>query len=932
MSTAAALAGAPGERDPDRLDERTPLVGREAELAAIARWLESARPALVEIEGEAGIGKTVLWEEGVRAARDAGALVLVSRPVEIETTVAYGALASVLEPALAAADGAVPAPRRRALEGALRLRDVPVSSLDETAVALGALSVLEAAAARRPVIVAIDDIQWLDGSSRVALTYALRNLQPRDDVAVLLTRRAGPESWLELGGCPLGLGSTRLRPGPLSAGALHRVIRDRLGTPLPRPALLRVHAASRGNPFHALELARLRGDGAGGRAFVVPPSLGEALRGRIRDLSPRAQSLLLAVATAGEPSVPLLSRLEPAGVESPLVEAIEHGVLVLGDGVVRFSHPLFASAVYGDATEQKRRRLHLRLATLADTPESGARHLALAGTGPDEAVAAALVQGAESACGRGARSAGAELFEQAAALTPLTDGDRRARRLIAAAQAHFQSGNADRARALLEDVVATDGSASFDALCVLGAVLDETIGGTASLPVLERSLDAADVAVRARARRGLAQALAYVGDLDRALEQADAAVAEARSLADRSHLVYGLAMQALVRKMAGHRGWREPLERGLELEATVELPDLDGCPSAFEADTLRLGLELDGARDAYQRMLARAADYGDVRTEAWCRFGLAAVETLAGRWDAAGEHAGELRDLADQTGVLRLPALRTAAHLQVLRGDAESARTLLRSATADAEPAGELHNLRSLLQLEGLLELSSGDAESARAPLRRAREIAEQMAVGEPSMLTFLLDEVEAHAQTGDTASAVAVLMTFNRRCDGHCAAWIAPLVLRARGLVEAAARDLDTACGSLEAAVAAEDDLPLPLERARTRLALGRVLRRLQRRSRARAELGEALARFEALGAALWAERAREELARVGGRSSSPHKLTPTERQIAALVAGGETNREVAASLFVTPKTVEATLTRVYRKLGVRSRTELARYLVERS
>jgi DNA-binding CsgD family transcriptional regulator len=172
--------------------------------------------------------------------------------------------------------------------------------------------------------------------------------------------------------------------------------------------------------------------------------------------------------------------------------------------------------------------------------------------------------------------------------------------------------------------------------------------------------------------------------------------------------------------------------------------------------------------------------------------------------------------------------------------------------------------------------------------------------------------------------------MAFDRRCAGSRAPWIAPLVLRARGIVEAAARDLETARASLEAAVAAEDRLPLPLERARTRLALGRVLRRLQQRSRAREELEEALARFGDLGATLWADRTRDELARVGGRAPSDDELTPAELRVASLAAVGKSNREIAIALFVTPKTVESALTRVYRKLGVRTRTELAGRLRE--
>lgn len=910
------------------------IVGRDTELEAIGRWLQGARPALLEIEGEAGIGKTTLWEAGVRAARDAGALVLSCRPVEIETAVSYGALASLLEPALALVADAVPEPRLRALEGALRLREVTSSSLDETAVALGAVSVLRAAAEQQPVVLALEDVQWLDTSSRVALTYAIRKLRTGDDVAVLLTRRLGAGGGaLDLTGSDVALGTKALHPGPLSLGALHRVIRGRLGVPLSRPKLVRVHDASRGNPLYALELARVV-SGADLRevALAVPASLAEALRTRLEALTAPTRKLLLVVATAGEPRRELLSRLTDAanGWEAELDEAIRHGVLALVERRVRFAHPLYASTVYADADEHERRRIHARLGELAETAEERAGHVALAGLESEAVVATALEEAAEAACRRGARGTGAVLLEQAAALAPAEDLQARDRRLVAAAHAHFQSGDPERARTLLDEIATGAGPLRHVALCDLGTLLDETVGGDACFAAFEGAVESADPTVVARAHRGLAQALAYVGNLDDALGHADAAVASAEPLADRRSLVYALAAQALVRKFAAHPGWRESLDRGLELESMVELHELDSCPSAFDADTRRLVLDLGGARAAYDRMLVRATEHGDVPTEAWCRFGLAATEVASGRWDAAAGHARELRDLAEQTGFLRLPALRTDAHLALLLGDADRARGLLCDVAEEAELQGEVFNLRAALQLEGLLELSLGDAAAAIPPLRRAHELAEQMSVGEPGMLIFLLDEVEALAATGDPGGAAAVLNTFAERAPADSAPWATPLVLRGRGLVQAAERDLDGACASLEAAVAAEQALPLPLERARTRLLLGIVLRRAQRRAAAHAVLTEARGLFEGLGAALWAARAEDELARIGGRAPSRHELTPTERRIAGLVAEGMTNREVAAALFVTAKTVESALTRVYRKLDVRSRTELARRFPE--
>jgi DNA-binding CsgD family transcriptional regulator len=903
------------------------VVGRDAELEAVRRWLDAPRPALLQVEGEAGIGKSTIWEAAAAAARERGARVLACRPVEIEATVAYGALASLLERELAGVEVEVPLPRLRALEGALRLRDVPESRLDETGVALGLLSVLRALAARQPVALAVEDVQWLDSSSRGTLAYALRNLRAGDDVAVLLTRRT-PGAALGLTNSELAAGEERLSLGPLSIGALHRMIRSRFGTPLSRPKLARVHELSRGNPLYALELARVIAlSEPGDAAIALPDSLGAALRARTDALAQPTREVLLVLAAAGEARPRLLAdALESAGIGDALEEATRHGIVAGDGGRVRFTHPLLASTVYGAASAIERQAIHARLGRVAETAEERARHLALSGSGPDEAVASALVSAAEQACSRGARGAGAALYEQAAALTDPEDAEARARRIVLAADAHFQAGDSERARTLLEEVVAGATRVRFEALSLLGMLLDETVGGSASLASFEAALATDDAGLAADVHRRLAQVLVYVGDGDRALEHADAAVAGAETLADRSVLAYALSMQALVQKIAAHPGWRESLERALELEARLGLAELDVCPSAVEADTRRLSYELDAGRTAYERLLGRASDLGDVRAESWCRFGLAVLELLAGRLAAAAEQVEELTNLAEQTSLMRLPALRAAGHLAVLRGDVRRARALLDAVAAEAEPAGELLNLRAVLQLRGLLELSLGDAESALEPLGRARLIAQETAVGEPAMLAFQLDEVEALAATGDAAAARAVLDGFEARSDGS--PWVEPLLLRSRGVVQAAAGELEAARGALESAIAAGDRLPLPLERARTMLALGRVLRRLQQRTAAQATLREALERFEGIGAVLWADRAREELARIGGRAGSRDELTATERQIAELVAEGRTNREVGSLLFVTPKTVESALTRIYRKLGVRSRTELARRL----
>ena len=909
--------------------ERPAIVGRAPELEAIARWLDGPAPALLEIEGAAGIGKTTLLEEGVARARDAGALVLSSRPAEVESPVSYGALASLLGEVLPVVADRVPPPRRRALEGALRLREVVASSLDETAVALGALSVLRAASASRHVVVAIDDVQWLDESSRTVLTYACRNLGSDDDVSVVAATRldAGGGS-LALAGCPLAVGRQRLRLEPMSVGAVHRMVHALLGTPLSRPRLVRLHAVSGGNPLHAIELARVVAVAdPNGNAIDVPETLADVLRARLAPLSAPARRLLVAVAAAGEVRPELLALL---GTEAALEETTEAGILLLSDGRVRFSHPLLASTIYGDAGDLLRSRVHLGLADLAESPEERARHLALAGGGPDEAVAAALERAASSACRRGARGMGAGLYEQAAELTPPDGEEARDARLLAAARAHFEAGEPDRARLILQALAAGETPLRHRAHCMLGTLLDETVGGDASFASFEAALDAGDPGVVSEAHRGLAQSLAYVGDLERAARHADAAVTAAEPAGQSATLAYALAMQAFVRRFAGHPSWRGPLERGLALEVDLELPSLDACPRAVDADLKRVGLALDDARRVYDAILAEATERGDVPTEAWCLYGLATVEIGAGRWDRAEAQAEQLSDLAEQTGLLRLPSLRTRAHLAGLRGDVDRARVLLDIVATEATAHGELHNLRGARQVEGLVELSVGDAPAAVVALGRAREIAAEMSVGDPGMLAFLVDEVEALASCGEAQRAADVLRAFEERTAACEAPWVESVTHRARGVVCAAQGDLDAARAALERAVESEGSVPLPLERARTRLALGRVLRRTQHRAAAHAMLDEAIARFEALGAPLWAERAAEERARIGGRAPSGDDLTPTEQRISELVAAGMTNREVAEKLFVTPKTVESALTRVYRKLAVRSRTELARRFAE--
>ena len=327
-----------------------------------------------------------------------------------------------------------------------------------TATAL--VSVLTTLADREPVLLAIDDVQWLDPASREALVFAFRRLPPR--LGLLLARRSAPGEDL-----PLGLARAlpaehleRIAPAPLSLAALHHMVSSRLGTSLPRPMLARLADASGGNPFFALEIARAlasreHGQSAG-EPLSVPRALEELVADRVNGLSNAARQVVLAAATSTRPTASALADALPLeDLGAALLEAEEAGVLVFEHDRIRFAHPLLASVIYGSAPRERRRQLHARLAGVVADPEERAHHLALSTTEPDEEVAAELEQAAKQAAKRGAQDAAAELFAASARLTPGERSDQLARRKLGQAFAALASGDVGGARLLAEEAAAS---------------------------------------------------------------------------------------------------------------------------------------------------------------------------------------------------------------------------------------------------------------------------------------------------------------------------------------------------------------------------------------------------------------------------------------------------------------------------------------------
>jgi hypothetical protein len=433
------------------------VVGRDEEVAAVAAVLGAPRfPLALVIEGEPGIGKTTIWQEAVqRAERDAFRL-LTCRPAEAETTLSFAGLGDLLVDAFDEVDPELPAPQARALEVALRRADPGADPPDQLAIRSGTLGLIRSLARHKHVVVAVDDVQWLDTPSSLALEFVLRRLRDGDQVAfVLALRREEDASELPLGLDRVSpdLELTRLEIGPLSLGALHSLLRTRLGTPIPRPVLRKIHETSAGNPFYALELGRelaRRGLELGADERIpLPPSLHDLVRRRLTRLSPDTRSVLVGVSALARPSVDLLGATYGSEqAAKALDEAVENGVIERGRGGVRFSHPLLASSCYASASHQQLRHTHRVLANVVDDAEERARHLALAVDGHDAEIAAVLEAAARHAAARGASSAAAELAELAVSHTPPRDEPALVRRGLEAGDQHLRSGDATRARAL----------------------------------------------------------------------------------------------------------------------------------------------------------------------------------------------------------------------------------------------------------------------------------------------------------------------------------------------------------------------------------------------------------------------------------------------------------------------------------------------------
>jgi DNA-binding CsgD family transcriptional regulator len=917
------------------------VVGRESEIDSVHEFLEGVPggPIALLIEGEAGIGKTTLWREGIAEAGEQGLQVLTSRPVEAEIALPFAVLGDLLGDVPDAALRRLPDPQREALEVALLRAGTKPGGLQRRAVALGVLGAIRVLAEDKPLVLAIDDTQWLDPPSADALAFAARRLRD-EPIGFLLSRRAeaSEESRVELETALDSDRLTRLVIGPLDIRSLDRLLRAQLGRQFLRPALVELQRVSGGNPFFALELGRalLTRDVslAPGEPLPVPATLNELVRERLAGIPTAAREAALAVSALSRPTVELVAAVAGGGGGAAALEiAAVAGVLEVADDRVGFSHPLLASVVYAQTPPVRRRELHARLAEIVDDPDEQALHLALAASGPDAQVAATVEDAARRARARGAPQAAAELWDRARMLTPPDDPDAW-RRAIEAGECHLEAGDTDRARLVLEEVVARlpPGRERAFALTRLAWVKGFEHGMHVSADLFRDALAEVgdDPAARIEIERGLAWSIHATGDVAAAEAHARAALELAEQLEEPGVLASALADMAFFQTIRGRGIPTALIERALELEDTQDEWRSIGRirPAWVHGMLLEWAGDLDAARSTLTALRDTVLARGDEHTLGRVAHRLGRVECLAGNWELASHYAAECFEITVQTAqedqrpfALTIRAL-VDAHLgRVAETRAATDEGLPLSLALGVVPAH-----LEMLAIRGFLEYSLGDAREAHRFLGPLPRAVAEAGFGEPALFGFHGDAIETLLALGEHDAATALLAELDEQARATGGVWAQTIASRCRALLSAAAGDSDAAYASLDHALELHEQLQEPFERGRTLLVRGTLQRRNRKKRPARESLTQALAVFDELGARLWSEKAQAELRRISGRAATtPGVLTPTEERVAALLAAGHTYREVADALFISPKTVQWNLSKIYRKLGVRSRAELA-------
>jgi DNA-binding CsgD family transcriptional regulator/tetratricopeptide (TPR) repeat protein len=909
------------------------VVGRQEELGLAKDLLDSlARaPGALVLEGQAGIGKTRLWLDTVNRAEARGFTVIRTRPTSADARLVFGGLGDLLR-AHAERFAALPSPQARALAQALSLEPAE-GPIDAAALAAAVLNVLASAAGAAPVLIAVDDAQWLDPETERLLAFALRRVTS-EPVGLLATvrRGAGVQEPRELLFALPEERVVRRSVGPLTVAAVHEIVRAEIGS-VSRPTLLRLHEASGGNPLYALELARalqtLGHEPRAGEPLHVPSTLERLMENRLGAVPEDTRETLLAVALLAQPTARVLAKAlgDPQRVDRDLDVSETAGLLHVDRDGIRFSHPLLASVLVASATERGRRLAHRKLVDAVESAEERVLHLALATDPPNAGVAAELDGTAVAARARAAPAAAAELAEHALVLTPVSDTARLFERRLAAGRFYQEAGSTAQAHELAAAAAACAETSGERAAAML-QLARSTGPKSDRLAVLREAAGETrvDGGLRAEILAELAAHLDAATQGEAVIEEAEAVRAEAVALAEHDsneeRRVRVLCLVAWDRTFFSGAVDRNLLDRALEL-AQGSSTRVSFAATTYGA-LLAMAYDLERARELLTSVRVLGPGVDDERlAEALGQLGR--VEWAAGNWEHAAELTEESARLFEQLGseTFELEQVAMQAVIAASRGDIDATREFARRVIrlqALTEQAGAHVHTHGL----ALLELSLDHFEAAYELVRPGLERKAIRRLRFPLMTTPIA--IEALTQMDRKVEAFAYLedLEEDARCSGH--AWALASAQHCRGALAAFAGELEAAETLLATAAERFHELGLPFEYGRSLLAVGTVRRRLQRKLVARETLEEARLVLDRLGARIWVARAESELRRIGGRRTpAGSALSEMETQIAALVSGGQTNTEVALALQISRKTVEWNLSKIYRKLGVRSRTELA-------
>jgi DNA-binding CsgD family transcriptional regulator/tetratricopeptide (TPR) repeat protein len=921
------------------------LVGRADLLSTVESQL--AAGGSVVLTGPSGIGKTAVVDAIGAVAAARGERVLRVAGAETERWISDAGLADLFSQLPMEYLAELPEPQRAVVNSVLlRQRSSGTGSRARLGRRLAWHALLERCAERGPVLLLVDDAQWLDGASADVIAYASRRVVGRKVRAVIAER--WPEQD-EGGRAELGPRAAALTPAPVIELTVPPLDADEIAElldlyALPARAANRLHADSGGNPYLALALAGAFADriSVAWRPQPLPQRIHALLRDRIGALPGQVRETLLIAALATRPSVELLLRAGRTEAEHDIRTAAAAGLLVTDGSAVRFTPPAVATVAAELTTAAHRSTVHTALSTVSTDAVERARHRAMASADPDAEVARSIVTAAEDARRRGARGLAAELYLLAADRTPPELAAERLEWLVAAAEVGVTGGRPEIVTRAADAVLAADSLpahrvrvriALIDLSHQAIAEMDETFAAAVE--------DAGgDPALMAPLMYRLAWQALIDGNPLRAEAEVDKAVCLANSVGDVTTEAMALALKAQLARVLGRRDYME------SLDAALALPQPDGwlhmAPRYLAARFAIWDDRLDDARSDLLRMLALVERGGGEELVSVLR-GLCEVSVQAGRCRDALEFARRSLQVSQEAGLSPGVTWYVAALAELAGGSiARAAAYAERGRRASEQERDAIHFGRNLHAL-GQVRLRSGDARGGVETLRKVRDLESAQGLVEPLVLRWHSDLASGLVAIGELTEAEETIAAARAAIANRTHnTGVAAQLDRAEAQLRAERGDVESAVELLGGATRRFDLLGQPIEKGHTLLVLGQVERRRRRYAAARAAVGEALAVFTRIAAKPWAEQAARTLARVDGSpadgpvflrdrsdvGTSPGALATlsvTEARIATMVREGASNREIAARMFLSVKTVEATLTRIYRKLGVRSRTQLS-------